>query len=329
MKRAHSTSAASADARVDSSSITKDTESVVLKNDDVKEDRKNSNKRARFKGNNKGRRGGAAYDRTPKTQSLMIVPRKRYFPVHVSNRGCESLCRDVYRVIQGKDFRLAQNITQHQLAYVTCIAFCNRLVQTAVTHGYAIPLDASRLKQVATGIQLPTVLAKYIESVGIMELSSGASVAPFAAHYEQLVQLPTMLDPADILRFAGRQVPPGAWALDIDWIVDYNDATTRASRSGMNFRTVNNSTYVGTSEMLVSYLQLPDEMLLPKAPQQMTEAEAQLGAAYRYRDWNLRNQWGENVELLHDTFTAIPFDSRILVSDLCVAAFRGDIISKE
>lgn len=229
-------------------------------------------------------------------------------------------------MIRSKDFRLAQNITDLQLAYVLTIAYCNRVVQCSLHLGYAIPSNASRLKQIASGIQLPDVLATYIESIGYVTLPSGATVAPFAGDYA--VMFPNlyalMLDPAAILIEAERPVPPGDWALDTDWIIDFNDATTRAARSGMNFRTVVNSSYEGRLEMVVSYKTTDDGLLLPEAPTNMTEAEAQLGAVYRFRDYELLDDWlGENKELLFNSHIAIPLDPRVIFSDLCVAAFRG------
>lgn len=253
------------------------------------------------------------------------------FPVFTSNQGCRSLAHLCFRAIQGRDFRLANAITELQLAYVLTLAFCNRIVQTSILHGYAFPLEASRLKQVATGIQLPSVLAQYIESIGEITLANSAVVVPYSASYRELFPPDSvlMLDPAVILAEANRVVPPGEWAIDVNWIVDYNDATTRASRTGMRFRSVDNNDFKGRAEMVVSY-EMQDHMLLPKAPQVMSQAEAQLGATYRFREYTERNQWfGENKDLLFDAFTAIPFDPQIVFSDICVAAFKGAQITTD
>lgn len=328
MKRVHDISAASADARVDEP-LTEDNTSITTVDKDKNYRKIPTNaKKPRFNKTKDNRRGGAAYTKIQPTTSLQIVPRRKVFPIFTSNTGCETLSRQVFQTIRAKDFRLAQNLDHHQLAYVTTIAYLNRVVQCSLKHGYAFPESASRLKQVATGIQLPTVLAKYIESIGSFETLSGCTVVPHCVPYNQLQDSRLMIDPAEILEAANREVPPGDWALDVEWIVSYNDATTRAGRSGMNFRAVDNTTLVGTSEMLVSYTVLND-MLLPKAPQVMSEAEAQLGAAYRFRDYHDRINWpGENQELLFDAFTAIPFDPRVLISDVCVAAFQGGFVSK-
>jgi len=199
-------------------------------------------------------------------------------------------------------------------------------VQTSLKHGYAFPINASRLKQVASGIQLPSVLAQYIEAIGSFQLSSTATVVPLSKDYAEMFPPGSilMVDPAELLLEANRDVPHGDWALDVEWIVAYNEATTRASRTGMRFRNVDQNDLVGRSEMVVSYYETPDDMLQPVAPQVMSEAEAQLGAAYMFRDYNQLGMWpGDNAELLFDAFTAIPFDPRVVVSDICVASFKG------
>lgn len=289
-------------------------------------------KRSRFNKQSGKRKGGTSYSKVEPILSLSIVPRRKVFPVFTSNNGCRNLAHLCYRAIQGRDFRLAQAITELQLAYVLDIAYCNRVVQTAIHHGYAFPLAASRLKQVATGIQLPSVLAQYIEAIGELQLASAATIVPFAADYRQMFPLGTelMLDPMVLLEEAHRNIPPGDWALDVDWIVNYNDATTRASRSGMRFRTVDNNDFKGRAELSTSFTLTNDGLLLPTAPQVMSEAEAQLGATYRFRNYEQLPEWfGESKELLFNAFTAIPFDPQIVFSDICVATFKGAHVSLE
>lgn len=231
-----------------------------------------------------------------------------------------------------KDHRLNQNISELMLSYVTTLALCNRMVQCGIAFGYAFPTSASRLKQVASGIQLPTVLCQYVESVGRVTLSSGLSVVPHVADYNILFPEGSdlQLDPFLLLGDDALHPRPADWPINVDVVANYNDATTRASRSGMKFRAVNNTDLTGKVEMVVSFTRIGQSMLLPKAPQVMTEAEAQLGACYRFRDYSQLQDWpGENKELLFDGFTAIPFEPRVVFSDVCVAAFKGSHISTE
>lgn len=333
MSNPQTKNAASADAQVTPTDKSDPTVTTDQKRRPTQEDKfQPSSKKPRFVRSKATRRGGAAYDKTSPVTSLSIVPRLRIFPIFTSNLGCRLLAEQAFNAIRARDFRLAQNITVLQLSYVLTIAFCNRLAQCGIQFGYAFVQNASFLKQIATGIQLPSVLAQYIESIGAVKMASAASVVPYVADYRRLFppNSDLMVDPADLLFEAGRPIPPGEWALDSEWIIAYNEATTRASRTGMNFRVVDNTSLNGRSELLVSYLDTPDNMILPKAPQTMSEAEAQLGAVYRFRNYNDRAHWfGMHHELLFDAFTAIPCDPTVVFSDICVAAFKGSFISTD
>lgn len=319
-----SVNAASADARVDDTTPVKASTPTTTNGPPPK--------RARFTKPTPGKRhGGAFFAKEKPTTSLSIVPRKSYFPIFVSNFGCRDLASDCYRIIQAKDFRLANNITSPQLQYVTAISLLNRMVQCSIHYGYAFPLQASRLKQVASGIQLPSVLATYVEAIGSFVLTSGATVVPYVNDFTPLIiqALDVQFDPTGLLE-PGVVAEHEAWPIHVDTIVTYNEATTRASRSGMNFRIVNNNDFTGRAEMLVSYQHIGADMLLPKAPQQMSEAEAQLGVCYRFRDYTQREAWlGEHKELMFDAFTAIPVDPKVIFSDVCVAAFKGATVSTD
>lgn len=232
--------------------------------------------------------------------------------------------------MSARDHRLGQAITLPHLQYVTCIAFCNRIVQCATTFGYAFPANASRLNQVASSIRLPSVLAHYIESIGSFTMSSGVSVVPYVTDYSQLFPIGTdlMVDPAGLVGYERRdndEIHRNEWPLDIDIIVAYNNATTRASHTGMLFRNIDNDDLQGRAEMIVSYVRIGVTLLLPRTPQIITESEAQLGAAYLFRDYtNLPRWFGTNKELLFDACTSVPFEPGVLFSNICVAAHSRD-----
>lgn len=205
------------------------------------------------------------------------------------------------------------------------MAWTSRVVQCANHYGYAIITSESPLKMATKGIQLPNVLAQYIESIGKVDLATGARIVPFAGEPATLFPPghPLMLNPVDILIAAERPVPHGDWNIDREWIVEYNEATSRASRSGIGFRTVDNTSFEGRLEMAVSFTQ-DEDLLLPHAPQRMPESVAHLGAMYRFRDYAVVMDWpGANKELLHNTFLARPVDPLTEFSEMCVASFSG------
>lgn len=317
-------SAASADAQL----ISPDKETSVP--DNSEKTTKFSRQTKQYRHPTGSRHGGVAYEQKAQPTSLQIVPRRHYFPIFTSNQGCVDLVRECYDTMIAKDHRLGQHMALHHMQYATCIALFNRMVQCGITYGYSFPRESSRLKQLAHGIQLPSVLATYVESVGLVKMHSGLAVVPYITDYAAWIRQSNglLVDANDLL---GEEDRPAEehWALSADRIVQYNGATTRASRTGMRFRSVDNTEYIGRVEMLVSYTRIAT-MLLPKAPQSMSAAEAQLGACYRFRDYSTIEEWpGENKQLLFDGFTTIPIEPRVVFSDLCVAAFKGASISMD
>lgn len=206
--------------------------------------------------------------------------------------------------------------------YVTCVAYIDRIVQCGYTFGYSLPPDRSTLRASAKGIRLPDVLAKYIESIGSVRLTSGCVVAPYCGTYAQLFpeghayQVP----PTEFLQRAGRDIPDNHWRLDTEWIINYNANATRASKSGVVFRPVRDE-LEGRNEMIVSYEHF-DDRIVPYAPEALLESEAQLGACYAFRQANDTINWlGGNKYLLSDTFEARAINPDVHFSDACIASF--------
>lgn len=275
-----------------------------------------------------GRRGGAAYTQQEKPSSLHLKSRISYYQVFTSNLACYHLGRQCHQVIEFKDYRLAQNITVEQLQYVLTIAWISRTVQIANRLGYAMIQGESLLKLASSGIQLPNLLAQYVECLGTIELSSGANLVPRAGQYRDMFPKhhPFMMDPGDLLQAAGRPIPLGEWPIDRQWILEYNEATTRAARSGIGFRKVDYSTTEGRVEQIVSYRPIGDGLYVPYAPQRITEAQAHLGVIYRFRDRTDSDFWyGVNQHLVSDTFIGLPMDPLVEFSNLCVDALRPSV----
>lgn len=280
-------------------------------------------KKPRFSKQKGSKHGGTSYSKTSSRSGLQMVTRRRVFPVFTSNLGVRTVAAIIYDSMVGRDYRLGQTITLIQLQYVLCIAWCNRLCQIGQSEGTAFPLQASRLKSIASGIVLPDILCKFVECIGKVRTLSGVEVVPWVADYHQLFENDLMVSPADLLHEAERPIPRGDWALDVDWIIAYNDATTRAGRTGMKFRNVDNAALSGRPELLVSY-SVVEEELIPWCPQVLLESEGQLGAAYQWRNRADIDRWpGTNKELVFNAFSTVPFDPRVFLTDIAVTAFSG------
>lgn len=285
-------------------------------------------KKHRFTSTVTNRRGGTSYSKQNDITTLSSTPTLPFFPVYVSNLGCRTLAELVLACIRGRDYRIATAIPLLQLVYVTIIAYCNRVVQVSTESGYAKPSFASRLKSVAKGIMLPDVLAKYIETIGLVTCANGIVIAPWAANYEEMFPDGTdmMIDPATILQEADRPIPPGDWCIDVAWILAYNASTSRGARTGMKFRVVEDNSFVGDVKMLVSWTNEAPFIgeVTPYCPERISRAEMALGAAYQFRCYtDIRAWFGTHKQLLYRSFTTAPVNPATLVNDICVASFSG------
>lgn len=247
----------------------------------------------------------SAYEHKPLEKGLLSVPRETAFEVYTSNKGIEPLCTVTHSVITGKDFRLGNLITLLQLQYVTNIVFLNRCVQVSIKYGKSFPTRSSVLKQVASSIPLPGVLCDYIECLGAFKLPTGTTVIPYMKDWDTMFGLlPAIdpmppiqgingnlyLDPRRTLQLANRPIPPDDWAIDFDWIQNYISATSRASRSGIGFRTVNPD-FEGKLPLLAGFNDEFDSLQHASGPLEGLEPELQLGACYRFRDDRARDDW--------------------------------------
>lgn len=282
---------------------------------------RNSTRSLPYGKRNRGGRSSAPKSTPDTPTGIMVQPRLRYFPIFCSNLGVSELSRVMFQTILGRDARMAQAITQLQCEYVLTIAYINRLVQCGLELGYAYVPGASDLKTISKGIELPHTLVKYVESLGAFKLSSGVTVVPWVAPYGDMFnnadadQL--MRSPADILIDAGRDVPDGDWPIDRQWILDWNMNTTRPSRLGFKFSKIGDS-FDGRAEMVCSYGTVPGDDLRIQAytPQLMTDAEAQLGACYRFRNIAESEQWlGGVPELTYFACIGSAFEPNVLLAE--------------
>lgn len=270
----------------------------------------------------------------PKSTGIQMYAARRTFQINVGNTGVDLLSQVTFSTIAARDHRMAANMTANQLSYVLTMAYANRIVQTAIKAGYMLDIPAaSELKRAAGAIQLPGLLVKYIETMGTYKMASGATVAPAAGGYDFLFPPDNQqqLSPAQILQRAGRPIPNNLWRIDYDWIQSWNEATTRPSRLGMTFSSVESSEYEGKAEMLVSFrdMQDLDDEGAPLtfqgvSPQGMSEAEGMLGACYQFRNNTDQVHWlPGNRQLLFAAFLTTEFQPKQYLSDLVVASFTA------
>lgn len=267
------------------------------------------------------------YDKQSIPGARMMYQRRRIYQILCANTGVNELCDVLFHSIQFRDFRMAANVSVEQLKYCVVIASWARSASVAVDAGYIsadVP-DISRLLKAVVGLQLPSVLAKYIETMGLIRLASGVEIGPwFALRATMANRHFNQVNPDTLLLAAGRLVPANYWSIDREWIADWNQATTRPARLGMRFRPIAWSITSGMPEMVITPLVSADEeeYLRPSAPQQFSDVEGQLGAVYRWRSFTGLRHWPEQTSLVcTKLFYGTELYPREFWSDVVVASF--------
>lgn len=256
---------------------------------------------------------------------ISTTPIRRFFTVYVSNLGTQKLGTIVYNTMSSKNAKLTQLIPLDQFIYVINLAFYNRIVTTAGLTGTAFPDGVERLRQVAQTIELPDIICKYIEAIGIVEMANSAKIVPYCmenftfhcdADYDYTVPIGAIASPHN------------PWGIDIPTVLAYNEAIARAKPSSINFRLVSGSDVCeGRKEMAVSYKR--DRFgILPLSPEKLPEGDAQLGAIYHFRNIAKRLAWKRTsrnicVSLIEPHFQTACIEWELIFAKMCSDSFKG------
>lgn len=249
-----------------------------------------------------------------KSNSKLAGLYERHFPVWIENIGIVSVSNAIFKSLKGRDYKMGEFVTVELLTYVTVLSWWNRIVQCGLEYGYNINSpDISILKQATRGIYLPNISRRYVDSIGSYKLTSGAEIVP---HVPDIMgSFPNILTPGDVLRQAGRPVPPGPWSIDYEWIQTWNTKTLRSTRYALGFA-LGTQTFEGRAEFSCSYEHAENGRIVPYAPLAIPEDELDLGAAFMYRNHEAREDWrGEYDYLVYRTHTGESFNLDQFLSD--------------
>jgi hypothetical protein len=254
--------------------------------------------------------------------SVLAHPIVRHFPIWTANFGALRLCEVVFHSIQGRDNRMAQLLSIEQLFYVTILSFWYRTCMLGHKFGYRLEAnDLSTLKRVAESIYLPSLCRRFVDSIGTYQLPSGAVIAPYVCTLEEANEHADLFTPHDALHLAQRPIPDNIWGIDYQWVQNWNQNTTRASRDALGFSKMSDS-LEGSSEFSCSYTDSERRagFIEPLAPFALPRTELDLGAAFRYRNYHQVADWlGEYNYIVYPTHTGEEFEFAQLLADRVVA----------
>lgn len=218
---------------------------------------------------------------------------------------------------------LSQNpkleVTSHQLKYVTCVAYWNRLMHLRRLLGYSIfefP-QLFELNQLATGILLPAAIANYIASFGKVQLPSGTFVVPSIPRHPDRDH--NYIFPSAYVDQLDEQIPDNNfWCLSSVIITRWNMHISRGGKVDFGLRLIDNTITDGTLSMVVSQQPENEGTCVPVSPVEMTYAEAEAGGAYNFRNYREYSTWpGHHCEILYAQFSSPPIFVRQVVFNLC------------
>lgn len=254
----------------------------------------------------------------PITLSTRVI--KYFHPIHTGTAGIDHFSRIVYATYAARDRRLETAFPVELLAYVSSLALTYRIASLGSHFGYNLrsPTYFRALEEVSKALVLPEPIAKYIESVGSFQLSSGICLVPYVPTAAQLASNSDYLDLATTLEALPDFVRPARAThkvfISTAHVSRYMMGAAIGAKFNTLFRKVDWSIKEGSAAFIASYTPV-DETLVGHAPQEMEQAMCQLGACYRLRNDSLRDTWiGSNADyrLVQDT---PPFDETIFILD--------------
>lgn len=274
-----------------------------------------NNKRPRFNQNRSDNK--ASYQQAQIPASLSMTPRLTHLRIYTSSNQIPLIATCVFNSLCARIKMLNQVVTLPMFKYVVSITWYARLVEVSRFYGTCFPPMSSDLVQVGRAIQLPSIVCKYIETLGQVTMANGASTVPYCASYRELIPIGSewYYDPLEAIQEGMRPDPHTEWSLDEDWVRDYVQATSRILRNGVEMRTLTRE-FSGSLELLVGY-QHEDLKLRPQSCERLSTAVGELGAAYGLRDYGTQADWpfGDNYAI-PPLFEGASINPELTISDL-------------
>jgi hypothetical protein len=260
----------------------------------------------------------------PATLSTRVL--KYYHPIHTATTGIDSYARIIYNTYSFRDKRLETAFPVELLSYVSTLALQYRIYTIGATIGYALrkPSYYSKLESLSENLTLPEPIAKYIESIGPVQIATGICLVPHVPTEPQLIE---NADYANIEALvsglpdydapvvpAARRVLRSKTFLSTPLVGRYMMGAVIGAKFNNLFRKVDLTSHNGSVVFISAYSE-SNGGLIGHSPQEMEAAQCQLGACYRLRNIDERISWlgtNDDYRLVQNT---APFDETIFIID--------------
>jgi len=213
-----------------------------------------------------------------------------YFELATSFYGVRHVATSFYNVLRARDRKLTDLFSVDEFYYVILLSVYYRCATIANKAKGTLIFGMSDLKTATENLLLPDVIAKYIETYGMVKKSDGVTVYPYFRDIDNFdnagfVNPGFVLDRINEQREAMNLQPynrRGEWSISSELIVKYMTAVSRALKNAIELRTVTYSETEGRMEFLAVYETSDNGYLRCKALDKIDLAACQLGSAYRF-----------------------------------------------
>jgi len=272
----------------------------------------------------------------PHVEAILAgMPIHSYFKVFTSNIGLNRLCEVFHERVVAVDNRVAEALPLWQLQYAAQLSFIYRVLHVNYVSGVYVNPNISVLKAAVSELELPGVIVDYVETLGVVKLSTGARIIPYFENAETMFRIKgavtqarilageihwpgDYIDPRSILIAQNRIVGNQPWSIDTDALRLFANGYGRVEfKKQTSSRRVDNTNIEGKPAMMVTASAEGEELASGWSPQNMLESEFQIGAMYRFRIRNViavAPCW--DAQLLHTTFEGTRFNIIMSLSNL-------------
>lgn len=250
-----------------------------------------------------------------------MTTRLESYRIYTSNNGLSLVVEEVYKAVCSRAQHMFTRLMSLPLfVYVVNLAWLARLVEVNIQACRNIPHDTFTLCNTMRGVCLPDTICRYIETLGIIDLACGIRVIPYVDSYRQLIPMasPWYLDPLEQLEELHIPDPQCEWSIIPSVVARYTEASAQFFRCGVELRTISREV-TGLPELVIGYSSA-ESLVIPISPERHTISCAQLGAAYRLRDYGQRDEWpfGEN-EVLPNLFNSEAISPELVLAQTVIS----------
>lgn len=254
----------------------------------------------------------ASFEKRSSAPISTTYPTLTIYEIATSFLNVNNICEIYYSIMQNRDRKFTSCFSSSEFSYIIHLSIYLRCALITTASKTSVIFGLSDLKSLLSDILLPVPMCEYIETFGLIELTSGLKVIPYFRDLTEMCTKPgfiktrvlynrinadrrtAMLPEAAHRIYAGQPLDdPNALIICPDVVQRYSNAVSRAYTKAIRVRKVDYSNINGRAEFLTSFEHTADGMTNCFSLEPISIPECQLGAAYGFHFNELTSQFGE------------------------------------